>query len=178
MNTSRDARFNPAPREMSEGDFIARFGGVYEHSPWIARQAYRQGLGPDQDSPEGLSATLRSVVAQADRDRLLALIHAHPDLAGRAAVRGELTAESSAEQAGAGIDQCTADEFERFQRLNAAYKSKFGFPFIMAVKGSDRHRILAAFEQRLEHEPELEFDTAVEQIHRIARFRLDAIARS
>ena len=178
MNMARDARFNPAPHEMTEADFIARFGGVYEHSPWIAQEAYRQGLGPDQNSPEGLSAAMQSVVAQADRDRLLALIQAHPDLAGRAALRGELTAESGAEQAGAGIDQCTADELERFQRLNASYKSKFGFPFIMAVKGSDRHRILAAFEQRLEHEPELEFDTAVEQIHRIARFRLDAIARS
>ena len=176
MNAGTDARFSPAPHMMSEADFVARFGGVYERSPWIARETYRQGLGPDQDTPEGLSAAMRSIVAQADRERLLALIQAHPDLAGRAAVRGELTTESSAEQTGAGIDQCTAGEFERFQRLNAAYKSRFGFAFIMAVKGSDRYHVLAAFEQRLEHEPDLEFDTAVEQIHRIARFRLDTLA--
>jgi OHCU decarboxylase len=92
-------------------------------------------------------------------------------------VRGELTAESTGEQASAGIDQCNAEEFARFQRYNEAYKAKFGFPFIMAVRGSNRHKILAAFETRLENDAETEFHTAIEQIHKIARLRLEAVAR-
>jgi OHCU decarboxylase len=160
---------------MSEDQFVQRFGGIYEHSPWIARETHRRGLGPGEDTPAGLSEAMQRVVGDADRDRLMALIDAHPDLAGRAAVRGELTAESSAEQSGAGIDQCSAEEFERFQRLNAAYKERFGFPFIMAVKGSNRHRILAAFVERLENDADTEFRGALDEIHKIARFRLDEI---
>ena len=163
------------PRSMTEDDFVDLFGGVYEHSPWIARETYQGGLGAAEDSSAGLSAAMIRTVEGADRERIMALINAHPDLAGRAAVRGELTAESTAEQAGAGIDQCNAEEFERFQRYNAAYKEKFRFPFIMAVKGSNRHLILAAFEERLENDAETEFNRAVQEIHKIARFRLDAI---
>jgi OHCU decarboxylase len=105
----------------------------------------------------------------------LALINAHPDLAGKAAVRGELTASSTAEQAGAGISECTAEEFSRFTQLNDAYKAKFGFPFIMAVKGSNRHQILAAFEERIHNSPEQEFACALAEINKIALFRLQQL---
>jgi OHCU decarboxylase len=110
---------------------------------------------------------------RAPRARQLALIRGHPDLAGRAAIRGELTAASSSEQAGAGLDQCTPAEFRRFRELNERYQAKFHFPFILAVKGKSRHEVLAAFEQRLAHSPEAEFQEALDQIARIARFRLD-----
>jgi len=163
---------------MSEVDFVELFGGVYEHSPWIARETWRRGLGIDEDTPAGLSAAMMETVRDAPRERLSALVDAHPDLAGRAAVGGELTAESTAEQAGAGIDQCTPEEFQRFQSLNSVYRHKFGFPFIMAVKESNRHQILAAFEERLQNDPGSEFERALAEVHRIARFRLVAIARS
>ena len=168
--------FNPPPRDMSEEQFVQRFGGVYEHSSWVAEETYRRGLGTEHDRAAGLAGAMAGVVAQADRDRLLALVRAHPDLAGKAATQGELTVESTSEQAGAGIDQCTPKEFERFQRCNGEYTRKFGFPFVMAVKGSNRHAILAAFEERLEHDADTEFRRALAEIDKIARFRLEALA--
>ena len=109
------------------------------------------------------------------REAQLALINAHPDLAGKAALRGELTAASSAEQAGAGIQACSAEEFARFGELNAAYKARFGFPFIMAVKDSNRQQILDAFAQRLNNTPEQEFARALAEINQIALLRLQAL---
>lgn len=176
MSTSTPTTFQPAPTGMSAADFVAVFGGVYEHSPWVAEQTFQQGLTAAQNTPEGLSAAMQKVIAAADREHLMALINAHPDLAGKAAVRGELTAESTSEQAGAGISECSAEEFARFQQYNAAYKARFGFPFIMAVKGSNRHLILQAFTERLENDAETEYQRALAEINKIARFRLDAIA--
>lgn len=152
--------------------FIAAYGGVYEHSSWVAEIAWDQHTGAELDTLDGLTAAMRDIVNSADEARKMVLICAHPDLAGKAAVQDELTAESRSEQQGAGLDQCTAEEFEDFQTLNAAYKHKFGFPFIIAVKGHDRHSILAAFRARTSHNREQEFHTALEQIHRIASFRL------
>lgn len=168
--------FKEPPRSLGEEEFVARFGEVYEHSPWIAREAYQAGLDNQTDTAEGLAAAMSSVARASGEQPLLALIRAHPDLAGRAAKQGKLTADSAAEQAGAGIDQCTPEEFERFQRYNNAYLDRFGFPFVMAVKGSNRHLILAAFEQRLENEPATEFQRALDEIDRIALFRLQAIS--
>jgi OHCU decarboxylase len=173
---STEKIFNHLPREMQEDEFVEIFGGVYEHSPWIPRMAYKQGLNSQHDTSSGLSEAMMDVVANADQKRLLALINAHPDLAGKAAVSGELTEESTAEQSGAGINQCTPDEFERFQNYNNAYKEKFGFPFIMAVKGSNRHQILEAFEQRLQNDAETEFMQALIEINKIAKLRLDVLA--
>lgn len=167
-----ERRFDPAPRLMSEADFVNRFGGVYEHSTWIAQEAWRLGLNENHDSLDGLASAMARIVDQADRQKRVDLINAHPDLAGKAAIAGELTASSSAEQASAGIDQCNAEEFARFQDLNGRYKERFGMPFIMAVKGSNRHAILGAFEQRLEHSPQEEFDQAIGEIHKIAHLRL------
>ena len=163
------------PSRLSRADFIAAFGDIYEHSPWVAEQAFDRLPVERRDDIEAVHACMGQVVADADRARLMALISAHPDLAGKAAVQGQLTAASTREQAGAGISQCTAEEFQRFTELNDAYRLRFGFPFIMAVKGSDRHKILAAFEQRLHHSPEAEFACALAEINKIALFRFQAL---
>ncbi len=173
--------FDPAPLHcsaMARADFVEVFGGVYEHSPWVAESAWLRGLGAEHDSVAGLSGLFREIVEQAGPQRHRVLIRAHPDLAGKAAVRGELTADSTSEQAGAGIDQCSEREFEHFQNCNTAYKEKFGFPFIMAVKGSNRTAILTAFEHRLHNDRDAEFHRALEEIHRIAGFRLEQIAKA
>ncbi len=157
----------------TEADFVARFGGIYESSPWVAREAWRSGLGGIADDIDALAERLAAAVEDADASRQLALIRAHPDLAGRAAVAGRLTADSTAEQASAGLDQCTPEEYERFQALNAAYRARFGFPFVMAVRGSTRADILAAFDERLRNDERAEFRRALDEIHRIARLRLE-----
>jgi 2-oxo-4-hydroxy-4-carboxy-5-ureidoimidazoline decarboxylase len=162
-------------RHLDRDRFVELFGGVFEHAPWVAEEAF--AAGPFQSSA-ALHRAMVDVMRGAPRTRQLALISGHPDLAGRAAIRGELTAASSAEQTGAGLDQCTPAEFERFRELNERYQAKFGFPFILAVKGRSRHEILAAFEQRLAHSAEAEFEEALDQIARIARFRLDDLIRS
>ena len=160
---------------MDRAPFIEHFGGVYEHSPWIATQVFDTGLSPLVDTPTGLSSAMTEVVEQGGHDPQLALLRAHPDLAGRLAVSGELTAASSAEQAGAGLDQCTQEEFSEFTLLNTRYAEKFGFPFIVAVRGLDREGILERFRQRVEHDPDTEFSQALNQVHRIARLRIDEV---
>ena len=177
-NSESSLRFDPPPRSLSEEDFVACFGGVYEHSPWIATAAFRRGLTSAEDTPAGLAAALADVIAAAERDDRLALIRAHPDLAGRAAVAGELTQSSRSEQAGAGLDRCTPEEYRRFQELNEAYKAKFGFPFILAVAGKTRREILSAFKGRLDNDPETEFRMALAEIDKIARLRLEGMART
>ena len=158
---------------MSAQDFIERYGGIYEHSPWVAEQAVPV-LGDGADIAE-IARIMADCVDNASRERQLELIRAHPDLAGRAQVAGELTVESTVEQSSAGLDQCTPEEFASFQNLNEAYREKFGFPFVMAVRDSSRAEILAAFEKRLENDYDEEFETALVEIHRIARLRLDAM---
>jgi OHCU decarboxylase len=165
-----------APASLDRDAFVRRYGGVYESSPWVAEQAFEQAAGiPDPADPARLAKIFAACVDRAGDDVKLALIRSHPDLAGRAAVRGELTPESTAEQASAGIDQCTNSEFEKFQTLNRRYRDKFGFPFVMAVRGSNRHDILSAFERRLGNTPEAEIATTIGEIHKIARLRLEAL---
>lgn len=163
---------NKSPSEMSKAEFLQIFGGVFEHSPWIAEGAYDGGLGGTADSAEGLHRALAAVLDQAATEQKRALIVAHPDLAGRLALAGALTEESTGEQASAGLDRCSPDEFARFQALNDAYKARFGFPFVMAVKRRTRAEILAAFERRVGHDPDTEFDTALNEIKQIALLRL------
>ena len=153
--------------------FITEYGGVYEHSPWVAEQAYPQAK--DTRDPARLAAIMSGIVDAADEEAKLTLIRAHPDLAGRAAIAGGLTAASTAEQASAGLDQCTEEEYTRFHSLNERYKQKFGFPFVMAVRGKHRRDILAAFEQRLGNDRDGELATAIREIHEIARLRLEAM---
>ncbi len=158
---------------MSDSDFIARFGGIYEHSPWVAEQV--QELLDGSVDTEYLARLMADCVDNASREQRLELICAHPDLAGKAHISSDLTADSSAEQMSAGLDQCTPDEYARFQTLNTSYKNKFGFPFVMAVRDSSRMQILAAFETRLGNDADLEFETALTEIHAIARLRLQAL---
>lgn len=172
-----DTPLSPRPSQLDRQAFVTHYGDIYEHSPWVAELAWENGLTPSQDTPEGLADAMGRVLGQASPEDQLAVIRAHPDLAGKAAVAGTLTEDSTSEQAGAGLDQCSPEELARFEDLNAAYKAKFGFPFVMAVKGNDRHIILAAFETRLENSPEQERRTAIEQINHIARFRLEARAK-
>ncbi|MNE37000.1 Uric acid degradation bifunctional protein PucL [compost metagenome] len=163
------------PSRLSREDFVKVFADIYEHSPWVAEKTFDLGLDDSVDEVDGLHQRMADILLSADHEAQLALINAHPDLAGKAAIRGELTASSTAEQAGAGISECSAEEFARFTELNDAYKTRFGFPFIMAVKGSNRHQILAAFETRIHHAPEQEFQTALAEINKIALFRLQAL---
>ena len=158
-------------------DFIARHGGIYEHSPWVAERVAAL-LDDGTADTDTLARLMADCVDNASPARQLALIRAHPDLAGRAAVAGELTASSTDEQASAGLDQCSPDEYQAFQSLNAAYKARFGFPFVMAVRDSSRAEILEAFARRLDNDPATEFETALAEIHRIARLRLDALEES
>jgi len=160
------------PTEMDRNSFVAAFGQVFEHSPWIAAAAFDRGLPADADRAEGLHRALSAVLRAASEEQQRALIDAHPDLAGRLARAGRLTASSSREQASAGLDQLTDAERARFTALNEAYQARFGFPFIMAVKGSSKDEILAAFERRLAHDRATELETALEQIERIALLRL------
>lgn len=165
-------RFRQSPRQLARADFVAGFGRVYEHSPWIAETLFDQGLDPAYDQLDGLAGALRQIVEAGGKERQLALLRAHPDLAGKLAMAGELTAESRGEQAGAGLDQCSPAEFARFQELNRSYTARFGFPFILAVKGKARAEILAAFETRVKNDEPTEFRTALDQVHRIAYLRL------
>ena len=163
------------PSRLSRADFVNVFADIYEHSPWVAEKAFELGLDQSVDEVDGLHQRMADILLSANHEDQLALINAHPDLAGKAAIRGELTASSTAEQAGAGISECSAEEFARFTELNDAYKAKFGFPFIKAVKGSNRQQILAAFEERIHHSAEQEFQTALAEINKIALFRLQAL---
>jgi OHCU decarboxylase len=163
------------PSTLSRDAFVAAIADIDEHSPWVAEQAYDQGVDETLDEIEVLHQRMSDVLLSAPRETQLALINAHPDLAGKAAVRGELTASSTSEQAGAGIQDCTPEEFARFTELNDAYKARFGFIFIMAVKGSNRHQILAAFEERMHNSQDQEFTRALAEINKIALFRLQAM---
>ena len=151
---------------MTPTAFIEAFGDVAEHSPWVAREA--AAFRPFT-SRELLIEAFAWALRSANTDAQLALIRAHPDLATKA----RLTDDSSREQAGAGLNTLTASEFARFTELNTAYKAKFAFPFIFAVKGSTKHMILAAFETRVNNTLAVEFLTALEQISRIFRFRIE-----
>lgn len=153
--------------------FVQRFGGVYEHSPWVAESCWEHGRLAE--TAAALADIMAGVVDRAEADKRLMLIRAHPDLAGRLAVAGELTAASTDEQASAGLDQCSPEEFATLQRLNQAYKDKFSFPFVMAVKNSNRHEIMAACEKRLGNDYDTEFNQAIFEIHKIARLRLEQL---
>ena len=155
---------------MAPSEFVAALSGIFEHSPWVAEVA---AAARPFASIDALHKTMSDAVETGGEARQLALINAHPELAGKAAVRGELTAESTREQSGAGLDQCTQEEFDKLLTLNRTYREKFGFPFILAVRGYDRHGIIANFESRVNHSRAEELRASLDQIYRIARFRLD-----
>jgi len=150
--------------------FTAALGAIFEHSPWIPERSF---AARPFASVDALHAALCATLAAASSTEQLALIRAHPELAGKAAIRGELTEASTREQSGAGLDRCTPEEYARLHALNAEYGARFGFPFILAVRGYDRAGILAEWERRLGNATEAEHVEALRQIERIARFRLN-----
>lgn len=173
MNTTTLPDLNSCPPAA----FADALRGIYEHSPWIAERAAVMRPFP---SLAALRQALQAVVAQASQDEQLALLRAHPELAGRAAIAGELTAESTGEQAASGLDRCSPEEYARLQELNARYGEKFGFPFILAVKGPTgrgltRSAIIAAFARRLDNGIDIEMQECLRQVHRIAEIRLNAL---
>jgi 2-oxo-4-hydroxy-4-carboxy-5-ureidoimidazoline decarboxylase len=158
---------NRAPR----AEFMARLGGIYEHSPWVAERAFMVRPFRNLDH---LHQEMQVAMLAATAEEKLALIRAHPELLGRLEA-AELTESSRSEQSGAGLDRCTAEEKARMQALNAQYREKFGFPFIVAVKGLDWGGIIARMQARLGNSREAELATALAEIGRIARFRLEAL---
>lgn len=163
------------PSAMTRAAFIESFGGVFEHSPWIAEQAFEGELGPAHDTAAGLHNALARKFRSADADARLGVLRAHPDLAGKLAAAKQLTAESTSEQASAGLDALTDEERAHFTDLNARYTATFGFPYIIAVKGLTKADILAAFERRIVNDRDTEFSEACRQVERIARLRLNEL---
>jgi 2-oxo-4-hydroxy-4-carboxy-5-ureidoimidazoline decarboxylase len=151
---------------LERAQFVAAIGWVFEHSPWVTERAWN---ARPFANVEGLHRAMVDQVERADSEEQLALLRAHPDLGTRARV----SEASSAEQAGAGLAQLTPAEFERLRSLNEDYRNKFGFPFLFAVKGSTKHDILEALERRVRSSREEEHRVALDQVYRIARFRLE-----
>ena len=159
---------------MTSSDFVQRYGSIYEHSPWVAERVSE--LLDDEDiAAKHLANLMADCVDNASTEQQLEPIRAHPDLAGKVQIAGELTQESTEEQSTAGLNRCSEDEYKAFQALNVSYKKKFGFPFVMAVRESDRVEILSAFVSRLENDYDIEFETALQEIHKIAGMRLAAM---
>lgn len=156
---------NNAPR----GAFVAALGAIFEHSPWVAEAAVaRRPFATVAD----LHAAMMQAVLDSPTDRQIALLQAHPDLAGKAARAGAVAAASAAEQAGLGLDRLSDAEYATFQRLNAAYRDKFGFPFIVCVRRQTRDAVLAGYERRLGNDRQAEIGRALEEIGHITRLRL------
>ncbi|HEY0920332.1 allantoinase PuuE [Devosia sp.] len=163
------------PSTLALDDFMALCGSVFEHSQWVVERAFGRELGPANDTAIGLHAALCQAFRGATHDEKLGVLRAHPDLAGRLAAARRLTEESAAEQASAGLDALTDAERQEFTRLNAAYREKFGFPFIIAVRDHTKAEILAAFRRRLDNDADAEFRTACGQVERIVEWRLRAL---
>src|SRR3954454_21386915 len=164
------SELNAASRET----FVGHLGGVFEHSPWVAERAYDRRPFPSCDA---LHASMIAVVQEAGPEQQLALLRAHPELAGREAVQGEMTEHSTKEQGGSGLLNCSPEELARVQELNRAYGEKFCFPFIIAVRGLDRAAIIAAFGRRLGNAREAEMEEALRQIARITGFRISGLVQ-
>lgn len=160
---------------VTRDDFIARFGGIFEHSEWVAVHAFDSGVIGEPLTVGNVHGAMVQAFRAATAEARLAVLRAHPDLAGKLAIAGGLTEDSKKEQAGAGLDRLTPDEHARFTHVNTTYTEKFGFPFIIAVKGLTKDDILAAFETRVNNSKEQEFQTACAQVERIALLRLTGL---
>lgn len=160
------------PSTMTKDRFVSLYGGIFEHSAWIAERAFELELGPAHDCAAGVHNALCRMFRSATEDERLGVLLAHPDLAGKLAAAGRLTAESTSEQASAGLNMLTDEERETFTALNTDYVAKHGFPFIIAVRDHDKASILAAFKRRINNDRDTEFAEACRQVERIAEFRL------
>ncbi len=155
-----------------ETDFVALLSAIFEHSPWVPELVYARRPFADR---EGLHSEMVAAMRQAPELQRITLLCSHPELAGKEAASGSLTDASQREQAGAGLNQCTADELNQIQSLNLAYRERFEFPFIIAVSGLDKYQIIAAMQQRLANSRNDEFETALGEVEKIARIRIDAL---
>jgi OHCU decarboxylase len=159
-----------AINELDRAAFVERFGPLFEHSPWVAEAAWSDRPFADR---EQLYEALVAAMHAAPRERKLALISAHPDLAGKAAVEGTLTDSSTREQASAGLDRLTPDEYDAFTRTNAAYRERFGFPLVVCAREHTKESILRVAAERLSNGEDEEIRVALEEIAKIARLRLE-----
>lgn len=162
---------------MDKQYFCDLFGGVYEHSSWLAERVFDSGIDASDLDAEVLCQRFAQTFMDCGREKQLAVLQAHPELASQRAASLPLTVTSSQEQASAGLDQCSDTEFNQFLDMNDKYMKKNDFPFIIAVKGLGRADILQALHERLSNDQEREFQTALEQVNRIARFRIEDILR-
>ncbi|MDH5355700.1 MAG: 2-oxo-4-hydroxy-4-carboxy-5-ureidoimidazoline decarboxylase [Gammaproteobacteria bacterium] len=158
--------------KLSKPAFVDLLGSIYEHSPWVAEQAY---LKLPFESPGHLQEIMFDIVQASTIDDRLTLIRHHPELAGKEADEGTLTADSKKEQSRAGLNQCSAGELKQIRELNKNYLDKFTFPFVIAVSGLNKHQVIAAMQERLQNDYETEFSTSIKEIGKIARIRLDAL---
>ena len=162
--------------KLNQAKIINLLGGIYEHSPWVADILFSQGIKSQDNDIDFLAERMRKIVEASSKKMKLNLLKAHPELAGKLAISGNLTKNSTDEQASAGLDQCSKEEFSEFSKLNFEYTEKFGHPFIIAVRGLTRSEILTSFNDRLDNDREKEFSTAMEEVHKIARLRLEQLS--
>ena len=160
---------------LDRSTFAQRLGGVAEGSPWVAEAAWLRRPFADLDA---LARAFADAIHEAPPERQLALVRAHPDLAGRVAVARQLTTDSAREQAGAGLDRLTPEQLAVFRERNAAYRERFGFPFVICVRGHDADSILRCFGERLAHDREQELRSALDEIVRIVALRLGDVVGS
>jgi len=156
---------------MNKAAFVAKFHTVFEHSPWVAESVFEKTKGQAIDA-EALVMQFETAFLESDPALQLETLRAHPQLSCALAAPDQVTRDSMNEQSGAGLDQCSVAELAEFSRLNTGYNEKFGFPFIIAVKGRSRYEILNVFRQRIENDPQQEFQNALKETRRIARFRI------
>ena len=161
--------------KLNQAEFITLFGSIYEHSPWVAHTLHSEGITSEDNNVDFLANRMKTIVDASSQETKLNLLKAHPELVGKLAITGKLTKDSKAEQASAGLDQCSEEEFMEFRKLNFRYTEKFGHPFIIAVRGLKRSEILLAFKQRINNENRIEFETALIEVHKIALLRLKAL---
>ncbi len=162
------------PSDMDQEEFLEIFGPVFEHSPWIAEDVWNDGVEVRHDTVPGMHEAMCNEIRRASAEAKLELLQAHPELKALQADH-ELSSQSHGEQLRSGLDQCSAEEKAEFDALNQAYREKFGFPFILAIKGYQRKQILEIFRRRLEHSREEEFQAALVQVMKIGLFRLQDI---
>ena len=162
--------------ELNQAEIINLLGSIYEHSSWVAEILFLQGITSQDNNVDFLAERMMQIVEASSDEKKLSLLKAHPELAGKLAISGNLTKDSTAEQTSAGLDQCSKEEFAEFSKLNLEYAKKFGHPFIIAVRGLKRSEILTSFNDRVNNDSEKEFSTAMEEVHKIARLRLEQLS--
>ena len=161
--------------KLNQAEIIDLLVSIYEHSPWVAEILFSQGITSQDNDVGFLAKRMKKIVDASSEEMKLSLLQAHPELAGKLAISGNLTKDSTSEQASAGLNQCSKEEFADFSKLNFEYTKKFGHPFIIAVRELTRSEILTSFKERINNDRQKEFETALTEVHKIALLRLKAL---